>query len=580
VKKYLALLLALALCLALFVGCNNDASSNNNNSGNNQQQNNNSNNSSNNNNNSSNNTDNTPAAPKILRYGVEWDITSLDPQMSGDSAVTTALLMTNEGLLRDKGGEIVPGIAETWEISDDGLTYTFHLRQSKWSDGSPLTAKDFKYAFIRMLDPAAPTNYITTGYILKNGEAFSRGECGADEVGVECPDDYTLVLNLEKRDNNMLYNLSRGLAWLPINEAADKAAGGPGNYGAEMSQLMTNGPFTVTEWKREASITFTKNPNYWNADEVHLDGIYGIVGASDAAGVDMMLAGELDLMPVNTQSHQRQLEEAGFTVEKTGGTYNHLYFNGNPGENTEAGFCMANVHFRRAINYVIDRNAMVSVMDSVSEPAFRVIMPNEPGVDGKTIHEMYPYTAWDVNGDINKAKEELAIALQELGLSDASQVPALYLLAVDSAESLLVLQAFQNMLKTHLGIESTVNPLAVQQMREKWITGYWDVFHMSWGFRAPNWGQRASNWYRRDGLDHEDNGYYNEAFDNKYEEFQAAESFEDSIARLAELEKIFCDDAASGIIAWTMKGCAYDAKKITGVLISTSEDFTFADMIQ
>ncbi|MBQ9535055.1 MAG: peptide ABC transporter substrate-binding protein [Clostridia bacterium] len=572
-KRFLAIALALALCLALFAGCNNDTGSNNQSSNQSNSQNSNQNESSNNNQSSD-----TPAKPKMITYAVDYDITSMDPQISGDSAAATVILMTNEGLLREKGGEIVPGIAETWEVSEDGLTYTFHLRKSTWNDGTPLTAHDFVYSYRRMLDPAAPTNYIENGYVLKNGQEFSSGQCSAEELGVEAPDDYTLVLTLSKRDNTHLYNLSRTTCWLPINEAADKAAGGVGYYGSDKDKLLTNGPFNLTDWSREASVTMEKNPAYWNAGEIKLDICKGIVGASGAAGVDMMLAGELDFMTTNVRTESSQLRDAGFNVEAYTGAYRYLYFNGNPGEKTQAGFCMANSHFRRAINYVINRNALAQVVSLDCEPSYRVIMPSEPGVGGKTINEMYPREYWNLDGDIEKAKAELDIALQELGLSSPADVPPLYLLCYDSQDSTMVLQAYQDMLKTGLGIESTVNPQAIQQMRELWHTGYWDVFVMDWGFRAPNWGQRADNWYRSDGRSYNDNGYVNAAFDAKKDEFDNAVSEEEAIRLLVELEEIFCEDAASAIVAWTQYSVCH-TDRIKGILLSTYADFTFADVV-
>ncbi|MCR4711881.1 MAG: peptide ABC transporter substrate-binding protein [Clostridia bacterium] len=521
------------------------------------------------------------AGEKGFTYAMEYDITSLDPQNSGDSESITVNHMINEGLLRDKGGELVPGIAESWEVAEDGLTYTFHLRESVWSDGTPLTANDFVYSWNRMCDPNAPTYYIETCKHIVNGLEIAMGEAEPGTLGVEATDDYTLVVHMKERDNFFLNNIASGSAWLPISQAADEAAGGLGPYGSEADKLLTNGPFNVSEWSHEAYIVLTKNPNYWNADEVKLDRVKGIVGATGSAAVDMMLAGEIDLVKTNIKKESEELADAGFNVTPYTGGYRYLYFNGNPGEKTDAGKFMANSHFRRAMNYVINRVALCNIAELDCEPATRIIMPNEPGIDGKTIHEMYPYSPWTLEGDVEKAKEELQLAMNELGVSDPSEIPPLYLLCYDEEDSVLILQAFQDMLKQQLGVESTVNPQAIQTMRELWHTGYWDVFLMDWSYKAPNWGQRASNWYRpeNDIDEHEDNGYENNDFDAKYEAFENAEDAEEAIKLLVEAEEIFCEDAASAIVCWTSYCCCSNPK-ITGILYSTDADFCFADITE
>ena len=522
-----------------------------------------------------------PAADveKSFTYAMEYDISSLDPQNSGDSEANVVNNMLNEGLVRNKGGEIIPGLATDWEEADDGLTYTFHLRESVWSDGTPVTAQDFIYSWNRMCDPNAPTYYPEACKHIVNGYAIALGEAEPGTLGVEAPDDLTLVVHMKERDNFFIDNLADGMQWLPISKTADEAAGGLGPYGSEADKLLTNGPFKIKEWSHEAYIILEKNPLYWNAGEIKLTSVKGIVGATGSAAVDMMQAGEIDFMTTNIKKESEELEKQGFNVVNYTGAYRYLYFNGNPGEKTAAGKFMANSHFRRALNYVTNRVALAQVVSLDCTPATRVIMPNEPGIDGKTIQEMYPYEPWDINGDTAKAKEELALAMQDLGVSDVSEIPELYLLGYESEDTVTLLTAYKDMLEKELGLKSEVHPQAIQAMREIWHTGYWDVFVMDWGFRAPNWGQRAANWYRptEDIDDHEDNGYENDDFDAAYEAFEAADSQEDALKNLAEMEQIFCEDAASACIAWT-NYCCCSNKKITGILYSTEADFTFADI--
>ncbi|MDF2892201.1 MAG: extracellular solute-binding protein family 5, partial [Clostridia bacterium] len=114
------------------------------------------------------------AEPKVFRMAAN-EPPNLDPQLGTD---TVSIMVANgvlEGLIRVHDGKVLPGMAETWEISEDGLTYTFHMRDAQWSDGQKVTAKDFEYSFIRLLDPATASEYAFQGYYIVNGEEFNTG---------------------------------------------------------------------------------------------------------------------------------------------------------------------------------------------------------------------------------------------------------------------------------------------------------------------------------------------------------------------------------------------------------------------
>ena len=276
------------------------------------------------------------AEEKVLRFGHAYDATTLDPQNCTDDGSYFVINNIIEPLVVAHRGQVHPGIAESWEISEDGLVYTFHLRQSKWSDGTPLTANDFVYAVKRILDPAAAFENAYSFYVIKNGEAYNLGNCAFEDVGVKALDDYTLQYTMEYPSVTTLYAFG-GYAFAPMNQAACEKYGTA--YGAEAENLLTNGPFTCTEWLHESKITITKNPNYWNAENVKLDKVEFVIGAARQVAVDLFMAGDLDVGTFMDHDSIDTLTMLGMeSVSRLSG-YNFLHYNvaGGSKETQKAG---------------------------------------------------------------------------------------------------------------------------------------------------------------------------------------------------------------------------------------------------
>ena len=194
-----------------------------------------------------------------LRYPTSVALTNLDPQR----AVTTfAFTLGNhiwEGLLRTSGGEIAPGVARRWTFSEDGTRYTFFLRSSQWSDGTPLEAEDFVYALQRLLDPEEKSPYAFFAYGVKHARAYNRGEIkNFSQVGVKALDTHTLEFSLERRDGSFLSRLGL-LPFFPVPrhflEQLEKD-----RYAQEIAWLLSNGPFTVESWTPGKEMTLRKKP--------------------------------------------------------------------------------------------------------------------------------------------------------------------------------------------------------------------------------------------------------------------------------------------------------------------------------
>lgn len=490
-----------------------------------------------------------PAEPiaKEIRIGRPYDATTFDPANANDDGSYDILRMMGEGLVRNVGGKILPGIAERWEESEDGLEYTFYLRESTWSDGTPLDAHDFVYSYLRLLAPENAFNNAESALIFKNAERYMNGECEASEVGVTAVDDHILKIRLEKASLETLPQLA-SWAFFPVKKEAVEAAGAA--YGSEAANILTNGPFNLVEWTHEAQMVLEKNKVYWNADEVKLTKITAIVGATGETAVDMMLAGELDFCTTNDYAQMTALKEAGFSITPYSSGYQFVHLN-SKGSSEETGRFMANANFRKALNLAVSRKAIVTSVFTGAEAATRITAPDVAGVSGRFCEE-YPFEGWPAEGDPDKAKACLQQALTELGAT-LEDVPTLSMLCFESQRSMTVLQAIQDMILNTLGIKCEIDPQPIQQMIAKAYSGDWDMW---WGGKTVG----SLDWASSDGWGGDFvppaagpyvYGWHNEEYAKLVEEIETARDIKVRKDTLFEMEKILCDDPPTILVGWT-----------------------------
>ena len=513
-----------------------------------------------------------PAEPKEITFARSFDPTTLDPHNTVEAVAYEILYLTGEGLLRNKNGVLQPGIAEKWDVSPDGYEYTFHLRKSTWADGTPLTAHDFVYSFLRVVDPAQAYEQAQYAYpVLKNSEQYHTGEItDASQVGVEALDDYTLKITCTTPGVETLNTLSR-YPWLPIKKDVAEQYGAA--YGAEAEKVMGNGPFKLVSWAHQDNLVLEKNQNYWDKDSIKLDKITGIIGAADQTGADMMLAGSLDYMKTTNAEIMQQLVDAGFESTKYTSQLQVLLIGGKTDESTAF---MDNANFKLALNYALNRQAITDTLFTGGLPATRLTPPTVMGVN-KPFVEEYPYEGWPAAGDKEKAKQHLELALQELGKT-IDQVPELSIICYESANSVLVMQAVQDMYLSVLGINCVIDQLPIQQMFAKAFSGDFDMWWAGQSIGTMDWGSPdgflSSFDWRLPGYT---GTWKDEEFARLYDIVQTTTDVKERKDSLFAIEKILIQDNPPFItIAYTQQFVIYDAK-LSGPEITSFDDITYMD---
>lgn len=434
----------------------------------------------------------------IIAMGAEPP--SLNSMKSTDSASFFILGHTNEGLLTyNKRNKLVPGVAEKWEIDANGAKFWLR-KDALWSDGKPVTAHDFVFAWRNAVDPKTASQYAFIMYPLKNAEAINSGKMTTDQLGVTAVDDYTLEIQFEKPCGYFLSLTAFG-TYYPVREDFFKAQGQ--RYAADDKNLLFNGPFILSNWVHDASLKLVKNQHYWNRDKITLNEIDVAYITSDTQSLfNLFKDGKIARTGLDSETLNNALEER-FKIKKfSDGAVAYMEFNFRKERVT------SNKNLRKALQLVFDPNELVDKVIAVPGVlAGRSLFPMWlKGVDGK-FRDEYPAEVIAVN--IAQAKKHLALAKKELGVTE---LPAIILLAGDSPTASKEAEYFQNMLKTTLGIELKIDKQNFKQRLAKMTSGDFDMVAAGWGpdFDDPmtfadlfaSWNENNRGLYKNDQYDH------------------------------------------------------------------------------
>ncbi|MGL5749241.1 MAG: ABC transporter substrate-binding protein [Paraclostridium sp.] len=248
------------------------------------------------------------------------DIPTLDLSKAGDTVSSEVLTNVMEGLTRvDKDGKVIPGMAESWEKSEDGKKWTFKIRKdAKWSNGDSVTAKDFEYSWKRTLDPKTASGYAFIMYDIVGAKEYNLGETtNPDELGIKAIDDYTLEVELV-RPVHYFDSLMFFKTFYPQNQKVVEEFGS--DYGTSKEKMVYNGPFVMSEWKFEDMYIMSKNPDYWAADTVKLEKVNTKVVKDSNAALNLYETGQIDVVGLTSENVDRYKESPEFKTSKKAGT--------------------------------------------------------------------------------------------------------------------------------------------------------------------------------------------------------------------------------------------------------------------
>ncbi len=450
-KKLLATVVAVALSAALFTGCTFQGGES-----------------------PSASTTPTPAPPTVktidhITFACGMDAITLDPQMINDQRSGEIIYYTFANLFRNYNNEVQNDLCESYEVSDDGKTYTFKLRDAVWADGEAVTAEHFRYAVERLLDPATGSSQADGYYYIKNAEAFNTGAItDAAELGVSAPDDKTFVMELEYAHPYLITALSVSTNTMPVRKDVIEKFGAA--YGSSPETLVTNGAYTLKTWVAESEIVMEKSDTYWDKDNITVNKITRLTVADANTRMSMFDAGEVDGINETVAALADNYASAEASLSST---IRSIQINVN-GKTEATTTLMQNRNFINALSYALDRTVLTNAtISKFSQPYNRFAFPGFPGTaEGKLYVEEFPMqNLVPLTGDKDKANEYLDKALEELNLT-RDTLPAVSLVTFESPNWKIIAEAYIDTWSQVLGIsniqlEQFPIPVAIQTCAER-----------------------------------------------------------------------------------------------------------------
>jgi len=466
---------------------------------------------------------------KFIRHNHGQEPESMDPALNTTVNGGTLIIANFEGLTTlDLNDNPVPGVAEKWDVSPDNTKYIFHLRKdAKWSDGKPVTANDFAYAWKRVLKPETVAEYAYQLFYVKNAIKYNKGEATAEDLGIKVVDDYTLEVELAAPTPYFL-KLTAFPTLFPVRE--DIIAEHGEQWALNAETYIGNGPFKMVEWKSKDMMKFVKNENYWNKDAIKIDGFIETFIAEESTMLASYEAGELDVIDsVPLEEIERLKKESKeFHMIPQLGTYYYCFNVTKPP--------FDDVKVRKAFALAIDREDIVNKVRKSGIPATAFTPPGVPDVDGKEFRtvggEFFP---------IKAQPEEAKKLLAEAGYPDGKDFPAVELIYNTNEGHKKIAEAVLEMWKNNLGIDNitvTNQEWAVfvntrqngdfQVARHGWLGDYNDPMTFIDLFTTGN-GNNDAQWS-------------NKEFDALIDKARVATSEKERMEILHQAEKLFMDD--------------------------------------
>ena len=504
------------------------------------------------------------AATGTVTLALSQEPPQLDSTRSTDQVSIRILGHVMEGLLRyDAQDKLVGGVAERWEMRDESAT--FWLRpEARWSNGEPVTAQDFVFAWRKALEPANASEYAFILYGIKHAEEVNRGEMPVEALAARAVDTRTLEVEFA-RPLPYFDKLTAFCTYNPVNEAFYEST--QGAYGADADKLLYNGPFAIERWVHGASLRLTKNPHYWDAERIKLNVIdHAYITSDTLATINLFKDGKVALAGLNAENLADAMQQRWKIRRFADGSVYYLGLNHRPGRLT------ANYNLRKALQAVNDPAELVYKIIKVpgNMPTSSLFPLWLRGVEGRFRQE---YPAPTHRPDEAQGRAYLALALEELELAE---LPPLVMLIGDTPSSKKQAEYYQNLFKRKLGIDIKIDAQIFKQRLAKMTSGDYDIVAAGWGpdyDDVMTFGDLFTSW-------NENNRgrYANPDLDAAVDVARSSNEPRVRMDAMAQVQEILYEDAV--VLTQYERGSVYVAHpRVKGVVrrsVGTDPDYTNA----
>ena len=460
---------------------------------------------------------------------------SIDPQISTDIVGGSVNDLITEGLLKmDKNKKVTGGLAEKWDVSQDGLVWTFHLRDGiKWSNGDPITANDFKAGWVRALDPEVASEYSYMLYPIKNAENFNSGKAKVEDLGIKVIDDKTLEVTLGA-STPYFDDLVTFKTYRPLNEKFFKEVGE--EYATKSDKMLSSGPYILKSWVHDSEMKFEKNPNYYDQASLKVDNIVFKLISDNTAAFNAFKNGEIDATQI-TVSQAKEFVKDPRLVSTNDGSVWYLLMNNKLKE-------LKNAKIRKAILMAVNREELAQTVLNGSGKAAKTLVPSGIGIKGiakEDFTEEVPTIIPTFN--VEEAKKLLAEGLKELGLD---KMPKLEMIFNDSGNNRIIAEYVQESLNKNLGVDLQLSAMTFQERISRMKQKDFDFVLAGWSGDFHDPITYLDLFVTNGGNNH--GSYSNPRYD---ELVRIVKSTSDPAVRypaMVELEKIISEDTPVGIL--------------------------------
>ena len=456
-------------------------------------------------------------------------IKSLDPAKNTDVEGSDVLRSLFEGLMNeDAKGAMIPGVAESFEESDDKLTYTFRLRDAKWSNGDPVTAGDFVYAWRRVVDPETASEYAWFMELMNivNATEIVKGEKSPEELGVKAIDDKTLEVTLTTPTPYFIKTLSHATTY-PVPQKVIEAEG---DNWTQPGKLVGNGAFVLESHNLGVDITLKKNPDYWDAENVLMETVKGVTVNDNNVALTRYQAGELDRVQIPAGQYPRLKQEYPDQATSIPYACSYAYIYNVSEKGPEA---LKDVRVRRALSLAINRDIIVdNVLQGGQRPATT-------------------WTHWAIEG-FEQPETELATLSQQEKTAKAKELlaeagygpdnPLNLTLQYDTDESHKKLAIAVQQFWKPLGVNVTLNNVEWKVHTDRLQNQDFDVARYAW---CGDYNEASTflDWFRTDGYN---SGKWSNA---EYDKLMAdSKTAEDTTPLYKRAEEILAEEVPAAFV--------------------------------